>query len=170
METSTLPAFMKHLNDYVRIFVPKDTHYVVPLDGHGSWNGIEWLEFCEENKIEVVVSPANTSNFLQPQAQGLGSNGEYKTAMRHIRDDFNKSHIVPTRSVQFNLICGVHAYKSITPTDISQSFSKTGLFPYGNSPVPSLKMQTFVEDFFVNAFRRLLPSFLDQWHMRATNP
>ena len=115
MEMSVMPAFVKHLNAFVRSFLPQNETYLLSLDGHGSRNGAEWLDICAANKFEVVVSPANTSHFLQPCDQFV--NKKFKTKMRGIRDEFAKSAILDTRSVRFNLICGVHAYNSITVAD-----------------------------------------------------
>ena len=128
MEMSIMPAFIKHLNAYVRSFLPNDVSYLLSLDGHGSRNGVEWLELCSENRCEVVVSPANTSHFLQPCDQFV--NKTFKMEMRTIRDEFAKSGILDTRSVRFNLVCGVHAYNTITVRDATASFARAGIFPF----------------------------------------
>ena len=128
MEMSVMPAFVKHLNAFVRSFLPQDVTYLLSLDGHGSRNGVEWLDICAAKKCEVVVSPANTSHFLQPCDQFV--NKKFKKKMQGIRDQFAKSAMFDTRSVRFNLFCGVHAYNSITAADAIASFSKAGLFPF----------------------------------------
>ena len=104
------------------------THYLLTIDGHGSRNGLESLQECSSNGCEVVLSPANTSHFLQPCDQRV--NKTFNTSIRDIRDAFNKSVVVQIRGVQFNLMCGVHAFEAVTVDNIRQSFQKTGLFPF----------------------------------------
>ena len=84
MEMDILPAFLKHLNKFVRMFVPEETHYLLSLDGHGSLNGFEWVQECHKSRCEVVVSPANTSHFLQTCDQMI--NKKFNSAIRGIRD------------------------------------------------------------------------------------
>ena len=40
--------------------------------------------------------------------------------------------MVPTRSVKFNLVCGVHGFESVSVDDIRQSFWKAGIFPFNH--------------------------------------
>ena len=65
MEMAILPAFIKHLDNFVRNVSGGKDSYLLTVDVHGSRNGYAWLEQCEEVGCEVVQSPANTSQFLQ---------------------------------------------------------------------------------------------------------
>ena len=130
IEMDILPAFVKHLNKFVRLLVPEETYYLLSLDVHGSINGFEWVEECHKSRCEVVVSAANTSHFLQPCDQMISK--KFNSAIRGIRDEFNKSAVVPTRSVKFNLVCGVHGFESVSVDDIRQSFRKAGIFPFNH--------------------------------------
>lgn len=42
------------------------SYYVLCLNSHSSRQGKDWSEFCIDYKREVMQSPANTSDFLQP--------------------------------------------------------------------------------------------------------
>ncbi len=64
MTREIIPSFVKHLDKYVRNFLPSSTSYLLTLDGHKSRIGFECLELCQENNCEVVQAPANTSHFL----------------------------------------------------------------------------------------------------------
>lgn len=66
MNTRVLPAFMKHLKAFVRYFVPEGILYIIFLPRYSSSKGIERLFKAKEHKSEVVISPVNMSNFLQP--------------------------------------------------------------------------------------------------------
>ena len=79
MEINILQAVVKHLNKFVGMFVPEETHYLLSLDGNGSRNGFEWGEDCEKSRREVVVSKVNTSQCLQPT---MRSNDQQKVQLR----------------------------------------------------------------------------------------
>ena len=66
MEMSVMHGFVKHPNTFVCSFLPQDVTYFHSLECHGSRNGVEWLKISAANRFEVVVSPGNTSHFLQP--------------------------------------------------------------------------------------------------------
>ena len=63
---------------------------------------MEWLEICDKNKCEIVVSPENTLSFLQTCDQFV--NKTFKKRMPATREEFAKSVILDTRSVRFNHI------------------------------------------------------------------
>lgn len=127
MEMPTMCAVVKHINNFVRHFV-KDEYYLLCLDGHSSRKGAEWVEECRDNRCEAVVSPANTSHFLQACDQTV--NKRFKAALREIRDEFCKLGTYDTKQVNFNLACAIYAYEQITATDIVNSFRVTGVFPF----------------------------------------
>ena len=66
-----LLSFAKHLNKFVRNFVLQVVHYLLTIDGHSSRNGLEWLQEFSSYGYEVILSPANTSQFCNPVTKGL---------------------------------------------------------------------------------------------------
>eukprot|EP00171_Calliarthron_tuberculosum_P003025 IDg3025t1 len=127
MTALVLERFLKHLNDYVRTIVPEGVPYCVSLDGHKSRCGIEWLEFCSKNKVEVIQAPANTSHFLQPCDADVNKN--HKKNIRSVRDALCKRALVDTKTIGFKLICGVKAWERISINDVKKSFESTGMWP-----------------------------------------
>ena len=91
-----------------------------------------------KNQCEAVISPANTSHFLQPCDQYV--NRRFKQAVRELRDIFYENGIVNTQPVNFHLACGVHGFESITTDDIRRSFLITGMYPF--NPDYPLRFQT----------------------------
>lgn len=74
-----------------------------------------------------MQSPSNTTHF--PQLCDELVNNTFQTSVCSIGDDFNKHARANTRRVQFNLVCGVHAFDSIRLSDIRESFNNVGIFP-----------------------------------------
>ena len=134
MDMEILPCFMTHLNNFVRFMLHNNQHHVVCIDGHFSLNGLTFLYYSLKNYCEIVLCRANTSHFLRPCYQKV--NKRLKSAMRTLRDEFNKAVIADTESVRFNLVCAVYACRQITTEDITRSFHPTGLCRF-NTHFPS---------------------------------
>ncbi len=127
MTSDIIPSFIRHLDMHARQFLSATTSDLLSLDGHKSEIGCEWLEICRQNNCEVVQTPANTSHFLQPCDQFV--NKAFKEAVRDMRDEVSSMAIANTKSVQFNLMCGVFGFHRISTQDNTKSFQVTGLFP-----------------------------------------
>lgn len=79
---------------------------------------------CPANNCEVVVSPANTSHFLQPC-----DHKRIKIALNEFRNTMSQNTSLDTRKVGVNLACGVHGFESIATRDIQNAFATTGVYP-----------------------------------------
>lgn len=127
MEKDVIAAMMKHINKYVRNFVPEEKVYAITLDGHSSRKGIEWIEVCRENRAEAVVNASDTSQVLQPCDQDV--NHVIQSSTRTMRDTFLRCGTFDTKQVTFNLACAIWAYEQVTAAHISCSFHRTCVFP-----------------------------------------
>ncbi len=61
MTSDIISSFIRHLDMYVRQFLPDTTSYLLSLDGHKSSIGCEWLELCRRNNCEVFQAPENSA-------------------------------------------------------------------------------------------------------------
>lgn len=82
---NVLPLFLRHLNNFIRRFVPKDTNYFLTLDGHASRKGFDWVQLCSDVKCEAVLASANTLHFLQPCDQAI--NKTFRNRFRVVKDE-----------------------------------------------------------------------------------
>lgn len=139
MESAILPSFIKHVDNYVRRHIASDKTYLLTLDGHSSRKGTEWIDECIERKCEAVISPANTSHFLQPCDQSI--NQVFSSAVKEMHDAFMSFGWVDTKSVNFNIACAVYAFESISAADITSSFAATGIYPFDKSFPQQFKTQ-----------------------------
>ena len=129
MEMRIIPLFMRHLNMFVRKYVPKENEYLLFLDGHSSRKGIERLELAQIFKCVVFQSPANTSHFLQPCDQNV--NKTFQTTLRCVHDELcvASNNAVDIRNIKIKLMLTIVAIEAITPEDIRKSWNITGLWP-----------------------------------------
>ena len=63
MTKALIPILVDHINTNIRKIVPLENKLCLVLDGHSSGKEWDWLRKCVAHNIEVVQSPANTSNF-----------------------------------------------------------------------------------------------------------
>lgn len=127
MTMDFMPLFVEHVNNFDRTIVPSEVSYCVTIDGHSSRKGVDWIEKCMQNKIEVAQTPANTSHFLQPCDQSVNKN--YKVNIRKVRDKLTKGVIVDTKTIGFKLMCAAKAWEMITIDNVKTSFRKTKMWP-----------------------------------------
>lgn len=110
----------------MRKFVPREQHYVLLLDGHSSRKCVDWFDLCEQNKCELVQSPANTSNFLQPCDRLV--NKTFQRTVRETRDALCFAAMKDTKAMRFKLLCGVRGFEAISLAAIGKSWEETGLW------------------------------------------
>lgn len=65
VDMKTLLFVIKHVNGFIRRFVPQEKTVVPFLDGNGSRKGLKCIEDVQECTIELILFPANTTHFLQ---------------------------------------------------------------------------------------------------------
>ena len=125
MEKRLIAFVIEHINSFVPLWVSKDKHYLLTLDGQSSREVWEWLSLCKTVKCCVVQAPSSTSHFLQPCDQVL--NKRFKEGMRKGRDELLKGSLQDTRTVRVNVMVDMMGYSNISPSDIMESFKITGL-------------------------------------------
>lgn len=111
MTIDVMPQFVTRMNNFVRIIIPHSVLYCVTIDGQSLRKGVDWIESCILNKVEVEQTQANTSHFLQPCDDS--SNKNYKVNIRSVRDTLTKGLVVDTKNIRFKLMCGVKAWGMI---------------------------------------------------------
>ena len=105
------------------------------MDGHGSHNTKEFLDYCEEQKIIVLCMPPHSSHLLQPLNVGCFAalKRAYYTEMeswsRHARTQVKKETFLPTFRIAFD--------NAITKENIVASFKGAGLVPHNPERVLS---------------------------------
>lgn len=113
-----------------------ESSYLLMLDEHRSRKGVEWYISVNKNVVhnaqrfsslhEVVLGSANTTHFLYACDQWV--NKTFQGTVRRTREAPCKEAITDTRSTQIKLMYGVQAYRIITPSTMTASWCKTGLW------------------------------------------
>ena len=65
VDKNTMPFLAEHINRNIRQSVPHHQPVVLPLDGHSSRKGIDWVQYGKRRNIVVVLLPTSTTHFLQ---------------------------------------------------------------------------------------------------------
>ena len=97
------------------------------VDGHGSWDGLEWINACEKMNIIVMRLPADTTHILQPCDQIV--NRSFQRTVREILDHLLSMSHLTWANTAYKIKLAVPGYQSISPEDARASFMKCGLWP-----------------------------------------
>lgn len=130
MTKDIMPLFMQHLHKAAESGGSKrreNERRLLVLDGHGSRNGIDWLDFATDKGWEVVKSPANTSHFLQACDDRV--NLRVQDGVKALRDSLLECIHMTTKSIPFKLMAAVAGHSSVSSIDIHDSWDTTGLWP-----------------------------------------
>ena len=118
-------------NDHVSVFLhhfhrrsrasASGQRYVVLMDVHSSCSvkDITWLDEASDRKQEIVISPENTSHFLQSADQK--TNLIIWHWVKKLEEALQQNGIAATSTVQGKLICAVKAHKRLRRSQILSS-------------------------------------------------
>lgn len=131
MTTDLMPAFLQHLLQQQKKLYPESVgkRSTVSLDGHSSRSFVDtqWIEEAVKNLQEIILSPANTTHFLQACDHLI--NMLLARWVTMTKEACLLNGIVGVSTPQIKLICAVESHKHVSRTDIVASFEKIGLWP-----------------------------------------
>lgn len=105
------------------------------LDGHGSHMTVDFIEYCHQNRILLMVYPPHSTHTLQPLDVALFK--PLSTAYSsELEQHISLSHgILPVKKPDFFLIFRSAYAKAFTSKNITKSFKCTGIWPIDRSQV-----------------------------------
>lgn len=125
-------SWLNHFNSYTQPRT-KGTHRLLILDGHTSHTSLDFIQFCENNKIIPLCLPPHATHELQPLDVGIFSPLAlaYK---QQIRDNsiFGAERI---SNSQFLIFFQRARQKAITSKNIAKAWQRAGLLPYDPAAV-----------------------------------
>ena len=120
------------------------------LDGHGSHNSFEFIQYCIDTGIHLICLPAHSSHLLQPLDVCLFSPYQHFYALavdNHIRSGQSQEGI---RKAVFIPFLTEARTKTMTSHSIQQAFTATGIWPLnprrvlGKLAPPAIKQLTAI--------------------------
>jgi hypothetical protein len=112
-------AWIKHFDAHTKTRVV-GTRRLLILDGHESYQSLEFQEFCQKNNIYTLCMPPHSSHLLQPLDVGCFSplkraySREVESLIRHHINHITKLEFLPTFKIAFD--------RSFTPANICLAF------------------------------------------------
>lgn len=131
MSSEIMPRFLEHLKKQTDKLYPHNcnTHTVVTMDNHASRSlaEITWLETAVKLLQEILLSPANTTHFMQPCDQDV--NKELSAWRIRTKEALLLNGIIGTSTQQCKLIMAVESHKRLARSAIVKSFEIIGMWP-----------------------------------------
>lgn len=111
---------------------------ILILDGHASHHSLPCLEYCSENKIELLCLPPHTTHVLQPLDRAVFK--PLKTFYNQSATMYIRNH--PSNSItklNFGKIFNEAWNKTATVGNAVKGFQCTGIFPLNPNIIPKEK-------------------------------
>lgn len=118
---------MKHF--IRRTGTSKEYPSILLMDNHESHLSIEALDLAKESGVTVLTLHPHTSTRLQPLDVGI--HGPFKTYYYSAMSSWMLHNLgYPVTIYYVGALIGEAFAKSMTPSNITQAFKKTGIFPF----------------------------------------
>lgn len=115
--------FIKHTNSSI------ENESLLIMDNHQSHLSIQAIDLCKKNGVTILTIPPHCTNKLQPLDVGLLK--PFQTFYSAALNSWMMSHPGQTFTIYNVASCVGIAYpRAMTPINISNSFRKTGIFPF----------------------------------------
>lgn len=131
MTKDLMPVFLQHLRAHIDKSHPhlEGTTVAVLSDGHSSRSktDIRWLEKGRALDMAIVLSPANTTHFLQACDQLV--NQVLSHWVTKTKEAMLANGIISVNTVQAKFIMAVESHRRLAASDIVKSWEKIGMYP-----------------------------------------